>query len=267
MVTKQAVEIIVKRGTIVAVVWFALVGTLLGQLAQPHYDPADQNEPRQAKQRFVDFTLQRLNRTDRNYGQGFDEGRVLLFDETFKSGYFWSNAISLGLATCLFLIALYQHRQMVERECAIAEVLQQYECSLTRANAQVDAATARNNELMEALTIGLASKMYFPSPSTEREQSDITVTSRGCPDIQIDGPKPRTANAQLKNIKAVGNPTEASNQIGLFKPEVDLVLKVNSLEQQLERSQEQQKQLRRQLTQTDQRLQTEQQKNRALKGA
>ena len=59
----------------------------------------------------------------------------------------------------------------------------------------------------------------------------------------------------------------AANQMGLFKPEVDLTLKVNSLEQQLEHSQEQQKHLRRQLTQADQRLQTERQKNRALKGA
>jgi hypothetical protein len=55
--------------------------------------------------------------------------------------------------------------------------------------------------------------------------------------------------------------------MGLFKPEVDLILKVNSLEQQLGRSQEQEKQLRRQLSQADLRLQAEQQKNRTLKGA
>jgi hypothetical protein len=256
-----------KRGIIVAVVWFALVATFFGQQARPHYDPAEQNEPRQPKQSFVDFTLHRLNPTDRNYGQCFDEARVLLLDETFKSGYFWSNTISLGLASCLFLIVLYQRRQMVEREWTIAEVLQQYEYSLARANAQVDAATTRNNELMEALTMTRESKLYFPSASTERQESDLSVTSRRSADVQIDGPKPRTANAQLKTIKAVGNATEASNQIGLFKPDVDLVLKLNSLEQQLERSQEHQKQLRRQLTQTDQRLQTEQEKNRTLKGA
>jgi hypothetical protein len=45
------------------------------------------------------------------------------------------------------------------------------------------------------------------------------------------------------------------------------MLKVNSLEQQLGRSQEQEKQLRRQLTQTDLRLRAEQHKNRTLKGA
>ena len=43
-------------------------------------------------------------------------------------------------------------------------------------------------------------------------------------------------------------------------------VKVNSLEQQLGRSQEQEKHLRRQLSQSELRLQTEQQKNRALKG-
>jgi len=41
---------------------------------------------------------------------------------------------------------------------------------------------------------------------------------------------------------------------------------VNSLEQQLARSREESQQLRRQLTDSDRRLQAEQQKNRALKG-
>jgi hypothetical protein len=56
------------------------------------------------------------------------------------------------------------------------------------------------------------------------------------------------------------------NQIGLFKPDVDLVMKVNSLEQQQVRSRDEVKLLRRQLNDAEQRVQAEQQKNRALKG-
>jgi hypothetical protein len=44
-------------------------------------------------------------------------------------------------------------------------------------------------------------------------------------------------------------------------------MKVNSLEQQLGRSQDEAKLLRRQLNESDRRLQEEQQKNRSLKGA
>jgi hypothetical protein len=58
-----------------------------------------------------------------------------------------------------------------------------------------------------------------------------------------------------------------ANQIGLFKPDVDLIMKVNSLEQQLGRSQDEAKLLRRQLNESDRRLQEEQQRNRSLKGA
>jgi hypothetical protein len=76
-----------------------------------------------------------------------------------------------------------------------------------------------------------------------------------------------TTGVAMKAAETSGSGVDVGNQISLFKPEVDFILKVNSLEQQLERSQEQQKQLRRQLNQADQRLQTEQQKNRTLKGA
>ena len=52
---------------------------------------------------------------------------------------------------------------------------------------------------------------------------------------------------------------QSSNQIALFKPDVDLVMKVNSLEQQANV-------LRRQLNEANRRAESEQQKNRALKG-
>ena len=44
-------------------------------------------------------------------------------------------------------------------------------------------------------------------------------------------------------------------------------MKVNALEQQLTRAEEQQKELRRQLNESGRKLQAEQEKNRALKGA
>ena len=55
-------------------------------------------------------------------------------------------------------------------------------------------------------------------------------------------------------------------QIGLFKSDVDLVMKVNSLEQQLARSKDVESELRRQLNGIGRKLQSEQEKNRALKG-
>ena len=76
-----------------------------------------------------------------------------LLKETIESTYFWSNIVSLGLLGCLFIIIIYQHRVQGRREWTAAEMLAQYEHSLSLANAQVDEATKRNCGLMEALTL------------------------------------------------------------------------------------------------------------------
>jgi hypothetical protein len=73
--------------------------------------------------------------------------------------------------------------------------------------------------------------------------------------------KPTPASAVI-----AATTTQPGNQIGLFKPEVELVMKVNSLEQQLGRSRDEAKMLRRQVNTAGQRVQAEEQKNRTLKG-
>jgi septal ring factor EnvC (AmiA/AmiB activator) len=53
----------------------------------------------------------------------------------------------------------------------------------------------------------------------------------------------------------------------LFTPDADFIMKLNSLEQQLAHSQEDNKQLRRRIADGDRRLEAEQERNRQLKGA
>jgi septal ring factor EnvC (AmiA/AmiB activator) len=53
----------------------------------------------------------------------------------------------------------------------------------------------------------------------------------------------------------------------LFAPDADFVMKLNSLEQQLTQSREDNKQLRRRIADGDRRLEAEQERNRQLKGA
>jgi hypothetical protein len=60
---------------------------------------------------------------------------------------------------------------------------------------------------------------------------------------------------------------EPQNQMALFKPDAALIMRVNSLEQQLAHSEEQRRELARQLNESGRKLQAEQEKNRALKGA
>ena len=244
--------------------------SVVQQAQRQSYDPGSQRPTGKPADSFVDFALKRINPSDKNYGQCIDEGRKLVLQETIENGYFWSNMVALGLLGCLFVIIVYQHNRQARREWIVAEVLQQYEHALVRANAQVDEATKRNHELMDAMTGVRESALRSPMALLERGEQEGNKSSpkrsSAAQPAEVTTIKSSPVSAKTETAKAGGNGVKPTTQIPLFKPEVDLVVKVNSLEQQLGRSQEQEKHLRRQLNQSELRLQTEQQKNRALKG-
>jgi hypothetical protein len=257
---------------VVAGLFLAMLPLLCFAQARPSgYDPAAQAQSPRQKDGFVDFALKRINPADKDYGQCLDEGRRLLIEETIRSGYFWSNLVALGLLACLFVIIVYQHRVQTCREWTAAEMLAQHEHALARANAQVEEATSRNRGLMEALTTLRESALRSQAPPGEAQDRPAlqTVSSRtsSIPASQVATPKNGNAATAPSRSARAATATPPANQIGLFKPEVDLVMKVNSLEQQLGRSQDEAKLLRRQLNESDRRVQEEQQRNRSLKGA
>jgi len=256
---------------VVAGLVLAMLPSLCFAQARPSgYDPAVQAQSARQKDGFVDFALKRINPADKDYGQCLDEGHRLLIEETIRNGYFWSNLVALGLLACLFVIIVYQHRVQTCREWTAAEMLTQHEHALSRANAQVEEATSRNRGLMEALTTLRESALRSqaspgevqdrPAPPTVRSRTSSIQAS------QVATPKNGNAATAPSRSARAATATPPANQIGLFKPEVDLVMKVNSLEQQLGRSQDEAKLLRRQLNESDRRLQEEQQRNRSLKG-
>jgi hypothetical protein len=174
------------------------------------------------------------------------------------------------LLVCLFIIIVYQQRVQTVREWTAAEVLMQYDNSLSRANAQVEEATSKNRGLMEVLTALRESALRSqasPAEAQERRAAE-TISSRGSsiPASQVASTKSSDTKSALGRSTRAATATSPVNQIGLFKPDVDLIMKVNSLEQQLGRSQDEAKLLRRQLNESDRRLQEEQQRNRSLKG-
>ena len=263
----------VNRTSRIAVVGLFLAMLPLVCVAQerrPAGDPAGQVPPSKSKAGFVDFALKNINASDKDYGQCLDESRKILVDETVRNGYFWSNLIALGLLACLFIIIVYQHRVQTVREWTAAEVLMQYENSLSRANAHVEEATSKNRGLMDSLTAlreSVLRSQVSPAEAQERPAAE-TVGSRASsiPACQIASIKGSDAKSASVRSTRAATATSPANQIGLFKPDVDLVMKVNSLEQQLGRSQDEAKLLRRQLNESDRRLQEEQQRNRSLKG-
>ena len=84
------------------------------------YDPAGQQRSPKPRDGFLEFTLQHVNPSDKDYGQCVDQGRAVLLEETVRNGYFWSNLVALGLLGCLLVIIIFQHRVGNRREWATA---------------------------------------------------------------------------------------------------------------------------------------------------
>jgi hypothetical protein len=233
------------------------------------YAPLQQG-PSKQKDGFVNSTLKRINPCDTDYGQHLDEDRKMLVTETIESAYYWSNIASLGLLGCLFIIIVYQHRLRLSQEWGATEILAQYEHSLSLANAQVDEATKRNYGLMEALTLLRESALRSPAPLADSPDHFRASVPRSrvasTPPVQSSPANADTIKPTTGSTVSTVTTTHSGCQIGLFRPEVDLVMKVNSLEQQLGRSRDEAKLLRRQVNEAGQRAQAEAQKNRALKG-
>ena len=234
------------------------------------YDPLTQQRSSKQKDGFVDSTLKRINPCDTDYGQHLDDGRRMVLQKTIESAYFWSNIVSLGLLGCLFIIIIYQHRVQARREWTAAEMLAQYEHSLSLANAQLEEATKRNYGLMEALTLLRESALRSPAlPADLPDHSRIPAPrsrTASTPAVPAPPAKDNSSKPTAASTVSAAATTQPADQIGLFKPEVELVMKVNSLEQQLGRSRDETKLLRRQVNEAGQRVQAEEQKNRVLKG-
>ena len=249
----------------------SLAPSCLAQSGQSRYDPAPPQRTSKGQDSFLDFTLKRINPTDIDYGQCLAEHRTILFEETIRNSYFWSNIFALSLLACLFIIMVYQHRIQTKREWTSAEMLAQFEQSLFRSNAQLDEATKRNHQLTETLAALRESVLrssfqvaesagVAASPSAKTRTTNAPVMAMVLPSSNT--PKPA-------NGRAATPPTaiQAGDQMRLFTPDADLIIKVNSLEQQLAHSQDDNKQLRRRIADGDRRLESEQQRNRQLKGA
>ena len=242
----------------------------VAQSKNSSYDPLIRPRSTQQKDGFVDSTLKRINPCDTDYGRHLDEGRRIVLEETIESAYFWSNIVSLGLLGCLFIIIVYQHRVQRRREWTAAEMLAQYEHSLSLANVRVEEATQRNYGLMEALTLlkesALRSQVLPADIPDHSRPSAPRSRAASTPPLPASPAKDNSVKPVSASTGSAATTTHPGNQIGLFKPEVDLVMKVNSLEQQLGRSRDETKLLRRQVNEASQRAQVEEQKNRALKG-
>lgn len=253
----------------VVLVLFSCAFPSWSQPSRSSYDPAAQRQSPKPRDGFLDFMLKGINPSGKDYGQSIAESRNLLLAETIDNAYFWSNVVALALLGWLFILVAYQQKRNNRNEWTAAEMLAQYEQALKRASAQVEEATRRNGVLTMSL-VGHNESVLRPLP--DRSTQPENPTGRQTPSRAHDARANATEspNGTRKTAKPQSGATAvtaaAGTQIGLFKPDVDLVMKVNSLEQQLARAKEIEEELRRQINGSGRKLQSEQDKNRTLKG-
>ena len=250
----------------------ATLGSIsIAQSARVRFDPAGHEDSARPRDSFLDFTLKRINPSDTDYGKCLTESQTLLVDETVRNAYFWSNIFALGVLGFLFFVVRYQHKNQARREWAVAEIIGQLEHNLNRSRAQIAEATRKNRDLAEA--VAALKESASRSPSLPLESPGNALRAKAKPSVPNVQPAPSTtAKANLAKTQTECAPPrfpvkEPVGQMGLFTADADFVMKLNSLEQQLAQSREDNKQLRRRIADGDRKLETEQERNRQLKGA
>ena len=242
-----------------------------GQSRASRYDPAPQQESSARPTTFLDFTLGRINPANKDYGQCISQARIVLVDETVRNGLFWSNVVVLVSLAGLLLIIAHQHRVQSRRERATAELLTQLEHALVRSRTQLNAVFQNNRELASELAVAREwAGRCIPRSS---EPAERIVASSASIRATTPKPKPSTITAVKPVTPDVGQSaadhtgTPAMNQMRLFTPDVDLIMKVNSLEQQLAHSQRDNIALRRRIGDSDRRPASGRQRDQQVKEA
>src|SRR5437660_1601682 len=194
---------------IVPLIVLAFVPSSWSQAARSRYDPAANERPTKPRAGFVDFTLKRINSSDKDYGQMIAAGRNLLLAETIESRYFWSNVVTFGALGFLFILVTYEQKHLNRAEWKSAEIVAQYEHALKRANVQVADATKRNSEIIEVL-VGLKESTVCPQPArTNNNEASVARQSRARPaDTPASTAEP-PRNGTNKAVKAAAIPTTA----------------------------------------------------------
>jgi hypothetical protein len=270
---------------------------------QDHRPPNTRRTQKQQSD-LIDFTLAGVNPANQDYGQCFTDARQLLIHETVDRAYFWSNLCSVTVAAFLFIVVVHQRQCQRRFEKVTTETVVQYHNALERAEAQIRQATSRNHALMHALSAPVASDISAtPDDSVSQRRSpgrpprDNAIPaattlpqSKAAQKSQVAAvPQPvntggpqvtgsvqdiasKPVNSTNKNTVVPQDPAKTNHQdkpksvdqMGLFGSDVELINRINVLQQQLSSSQEREKHLRRQLNDSELRLQKEQQKSRTL---
>jgi len=214
------------------------------------YDPAARKGSSQPHESF--------SPNDKDYGECIAEARKIAVEETIYYSLFWSNLVVLALFACSLMVLVHQHKELKRREQMVTVQLAQYVNGLHRAELQAHEATTRYNQLVESMDAAYEGQIRPMKPNAKGTAPSTTSTAD----------RPATEAGSANSGSAATTP-----MLDSVRQDADVADKINALQQQLsfkqrelDASLQREQDLRRQLKQTEGKLEHEKARNRTLKG-
>jgi hypothetical protein len=218
------------------------------------YDPAAGKGGSQPHESFWDFVLKQVNPNDKDYGECIAEARKIAVEETIYNSLFWSNLVVLGLFGCSLMVLFYQHKELKRREQMVTTQFAQYVNGLRRAELQAHEATTRYNQLVESMDASYEGQIRPMKPNAKGNAGSTTTNATETGNANSGG-------AAITAVPdSIGQHTDVADKINALQQQL------SSKQRELDASLQREQDLRRQLKQTEGKLEHEKERNRTLKG-
>jgi hypothetical protein len=179
--------------------FFVLMGTALATTQSPvsisNPDTASHSRPRG---NVMDWSLNKINPHDIDYGLRIEELRQTAIDRTIHDYGFWSDFVSVGVLGMMFLIVLWQNQTNRQMRFSSARVVTAYHNELAMARDQVTRLSSEYGQAKRILGEQMEASFVARPQATKRESAGNKDAASAAPDGQISREQLLAENGSLK---------------------------------------------------------------------
>jgi hypothetical protein len=146
----------------------------------------------------VDWTLNKINPNDIDYGLRIEEFRQEVIDSTIHDYGFWSDFVAAGVLGMMFLIVLWQDRKNRQMRFSSAKVVTAYHNELAMAHDQISQLSSEYGQAKRILGEQMEATLVSRPQAAKRE----SASNKDALSVAADGQPSReqllTENGNLK---------------------------------------------------------------------
>jgi hypothetical protein len=179
--------------------FFVLMGTAFATtqspISIPNPDTASHSRPRG---NVLDWSLNKINPHDIDYGLHIEEFRKTAIDSTIHDYSFWSDFVAAGVLGMMFLIVLWQDRTNRQMRFSSARVVTAYHNELAMARDQVARLSSEYGQAKRILGEQMEASFVARPQATKRESAGNKDAASAATDGQPSREQLVTENSNLK---------------------------------------------------------------------